>query len=445
VDRKPPDEHPRKPAVISKGPQQGKVRSGTIVNRGFRTEKPSRGRRKGPSVANLIDNDESVPVGNLFMPEHLRILPENPAELFEPVELTVNCSDGCHRIQWTPEGISIPDHDEEVDQVITALGGDPPMCSIVKNLWQSEPPAVGDHHMIRYAMSKSAEILSNLGIEGGTNEDAMREFRLRHGKTAATQYVAQEAMKHWLSTYGAEPATGNRAQIVVYNPDSQTDWYAVKGYSNSKEHPLAAFAVWGDSSNTRSSMVITPNWYDDIRENGYSVDGNLNLGSNSDGRVVLAVFPENHEAFAVSESELSAIQARKASSPLRADRVIFGDEPSGVADSPDQIIIGSRTSWEYNDEYYYETEGLEPQAQFPNLEEAKSWAAAKNFNETFLDPSVNYRDYENSFDIDELNNFDPDQHDIADIMRICAKQGINPVNIAPVFAVWQTIKTNPLD
>jgi hypothetical protein len=436
---------------VTKGPQAGTVRRGGTVNAGVHYDDvKAEGVRRPGSLDALTGEEAGGLVGDAapFLPEHLRVLPEDPRELFAPAELTVECGDAVHTIRVGIDGAELHNHDE-ADSVVAALGGEKPDCFSVSEVFTSDAHVSmemfsGANNVLMRANERIVNGVKVAAVDGDEDVDANRIAGTvgRVSRGGAVREVVRQVAESWLGSLGAAPFVGPRSQVWVNIPDDKRPAEATTTYwrvgNTAGKRPVAMYASFGDSEFSRMLLNVNEDWYDDVRENGVLFQGRLNLGTNNEGRVVADIDPKFGEVYArlVRDGEElppldEVLEEWRRHRAERAER--FAVETEG------KLCVGSYTNWEYNDETYYQTEGLNPYGYFESPADASAWASYMNVYETMFRNENRPAEYGDYFDEFPKAFQDDTDGDVFDLMNAAVNEGVPPTAFAHSFAEWGQI------
>lgn len=441
-----PQQHDRKGTVVTKGPQAGKARQGATVNAGLQYDDTGSQRRRPGGLRDLAGDDTGVDASLAFLPEHLRVLPADPRDLFQPVTVCVACGDSEHTIRLTGNDVELGAHDV-ADDVVAALGGGETACLKFRDLYKkgldtSLEARSGDNRIAVHEKEPTLGDVHILNVDGDTDRFAARlAITARSGRSGAVQCVALQVADHWMQSLGAAPMTGERARVWVNRPDDEPeerDELFWRSGTTAKKRPVAMYGSFGSREHTRLMLNVNEDWYDHVRDHGVLFQGRLSLGINNEGRVVADIDPTSGNLFArlVREGETlplfddvlaEAIEKREA----RADRL--------EAQVGDRLVIGSFVHWEYNDEFYYREGGSTPYGYFTSPADAQAWEDFSDVAETMFTNQNRPGEYSEYLDSFPKAFQDRPDGDVFDLMNSSVNEAINPASYAHQFAEWNAI------
>lgn len=97
-----------------------------------------------------------------------------------PLRASVACQGGQHTITWRRGSLVLDDHDALADEVVVALGGDPPACLEVQRSWrlgyiEQEPPT--ESAALVRSLSSLARWMSGGGAHPAVLPESLRRLR----------------------------------------------------------------------------------------------------------------------------------------------------------------------------------------------------------------------------------------------------------------------------
>jgi hypothetical protein len=110
-------------------------------------------------------------------------------EGFAPIEATIDCGGAKHVIELRDGRLHVRDHDGEAELALAALGGNPPMCVEIVQMWDAAPDMA--HITINLALSSDSPQEAGAGLRQPIQaQQTMQRVSFRISAVQTTRIVA---------------------------------------------------------------------------------------------------------------------------------------------------------------------------------------------------------------------------------------------------------------